>query len=232
MAPPANWKESNKMLQILQEAEKGGYGVVAIIAYNFEPINGFVRAAEKAKSPFITLYKSSHGPLLEWTSHPYRCRCYQQDERPTMLAVEIKLFHSIMVDMSPYEKEENLAKPAALVKYCQEKGIATEAEPGRVEARLEQTRKSVNSRARIVLHGTNGFEPELMEECIATSCSKLIVNRAVLGDYYEHFRKHAPTISQEVDGETTEKVISGNLPLLTLLCQAYFVMRLDLVTCP
>lgn len=42
-------------------------------------------------------------------------------------------FHSIMVDMSHYEKAENLAKTKELVAYCHERGIATEAEPGRIE---------------------------------------------------------------------------------------------------
>ena len=38
-----------------------------------------------------------------------------------------------MVDMSHYEKAENLEKTSNLVRYCQERGIATEAEPGRIE---------------------------------------------------------------------------------------------------
>lgn len=42
-------------------------------------------------------------------------------------------FDSIMVDMSHHEKAENLAKTTELVKYCHERGIATEAEPGRIE---------------------------------------------------------------------------------------------------
>lgn len=42
-------------------------------------------------------------------------------------------FDSIMIDMSHYEKEENLEKTAKWVKYCHERNIATEAEPGRME---------------------------------------------------------------------------------------------------
>lgn len=37
-----------------------------------------------------------------------------------------------MVDMSHYEKEENLEKTARITKYLHAKGIATEAEPGRI----------------------------------------------------------------------------------------------------
>jgi fructose-bisphosphate aldolase class II len=42
-------------------------------------------------------------------------------------------FDSIMVDMSHYEKEQNLKRTACLVQYCHERGISTEAEPGRIE---------------------------------------------------------------------------------------------------
>jgi len=41
-------------------------------------------------------------------------------------------FDSIMVDMSHYEKEENLEKTERITKMLHEKGIATEAEPGRI----------------------------------------------------------------------------------------------------
>src|SRR5258706_7386560 len=53
MAPPADWKLKNRSNQILEAAEQGGYGVIAAIAYNIEQILGFVRAAEKARSPLI-----------------------------------------------------------------------------------------------------------------------------------------------------------------------------------
>lgn len=42
-------------------------------------------------------------------------------------------FDSIMVDMSHHEKEENLRLTKELTAYCHERGIATEAEPGRIE---------------------------------------------------------------------------------------------------
>lgn len=38
-----------------------------------------------------------------------------------------------MVDMSHYDKAENLSKTAELTAYCHARGIATEAEPGRME---------------------------------------------------------------------------------------------------
>jgi fructose-bisphosphate aldolase class II len=42
-------------------------------------------------------------------------------------------FDSIMVDMSHYEKDENLRLTKELTDYCHERRIATEAEPGRIE---------------------------------------------------------------------------------------------------
>ncbi|KAG9574006.1 aldolase, partial [Aureobasidium melanogenum] len=64
---------------------------------------------------------------------------HAQDPEVIKRAAELKkhdgtpMFDSIMVDMSHYEKEENLAKTTELVKLCHSKGIATEAEPGRIE---------------------------------------------------------------------------------------------------
>jgi fructose-bisphosphate aldolase class II len=58
---------------------------------------------------------------------------HAQDEYLIKLAADTLPFDSIMVDMSHYERDENLAKTKALVAYCHERGIATEAEPGRIE---------------------------------------------------------------------------------------------------
>jgi fructose/tagatose bisphosphate aldolase len=146
MAPPLDWKEKNKHLQILKAAEEGQYGVIAAIAYNIEHILGFVRAAETAKSPLIIQFfpwaiTFSDGLLIRTAADAVsRCRIpisihldHAQDEKLIRLASDTLPFDSIMVDMSHYEKEENLAKTKELVKYCHERAIATEAEPGRIE---------------------------------------------------------------------------------------------------
>ena len=44
-----------------------------------------------------------------------------------------KGFDSIMVDMSHHEKAENLRLTKELTTYCHERGLAVEAEPGRIE---------------------------------------------------------------------------------------------------
>lgn len=58
---------------------------------------------------------------------------HAQDEALIKHAADKLPFDSIMVDMSHHERDENLAKTKELVAYCHARGIATEAEPGRIE---------------------------------------------------------------------------------------------------
>lgn len=44
---------------------------------------------------------------------------------------------------------------------------------------------------RLALHGTNGYEPELMQQCVRAGVNKINVNKLVLDDYYSHL--HAMT---------------------------------------
>ena len=72
-----------------------------------------------------------------------------------------KGFDSIMVDMSHYEKAENLRLTKELTVYCHERGIAVEAEPGRIEGGEDG------------LKGTEDLEgmmttPEEVEEFVGT----------------------------------------------------------------
>jgi fructose/tagatose bisphosphate aldolase len=146
MSPPKDWKSNNRSNQILAAVEKGKYGVLAPITYNTEQILGFVRAAEKAKPPLITQFfpwavtYSDGLPVRTATDAISRSKVpialymdHAQDEKLIRHSVDTLPFDSIMVDMSHYEKEKNLTKIAELVKYCQEKSIATEGEPGRIE---------------------------------------------------------------------------------------------------
>jgi fructose-bisphosphate aldolase class II len=59
---------------------------------------------------------------------------HAQDESIIKIAADMpSAFDSIMIDMSHYDKAENLEKTRKWVAYCHERGIATEAEPGRME---------------------------------------------------------------------------------------------------
>ncbi|EXM02287.1 tagatose 1,6-diphosphate aldolase [Fusarium odoratissimum NRRL 54006] len=57
---------------------------------------------------------------------------HAQDVSQIEEVVKTLPFDSIMVDMSHYDHEENLAKTAALTKLCHKRGIAVEAESGRI----------------------------------------------------------------------------------------------------
>lgn len=143
----STWEpQNNKTCQILKAAEDGGYGVVAPIAYNIEHILAFVRAAEAKRSPLIIqvfpwAITFSSGLLIHAAAHAARNASvpiaihldHAQDEAIIRHAADSLPFDSIMVDMSHYEMEENLAKTKELVEYCHARGISTEAEPGRIE---------------------------------------------------------------------------------------------------
>lgn len=140
--PPSG--TSNKTLQILEAAEQHGYGVLAAIAYNVEHITALVRAAESCRSPLILqLFPST---LVQLPSLVYAASAackgasvpislhldHAQDENQIRKVVETMPFDSIMVDMSHHEHHENLQKTQELTKLCHQKGIAVEAESGRI----------------------------------------------------------------------------------------------------
>lgn len=66
---------------------------------------------------------------------------HEQDYERVKYAASLP-FDSIMVDMSHYELEENLRRTKNLTDYCNERGIAVEAEAGRIggEDGLKDTR--------------------------------------------------------------------------------------------
>lgn len=278
MATANDWKATNRHIQILKAAENGKYGVLAAIAYNIEQILGLVRAAEQARSPLIIQFfpwaiKFSDGILIHAAAQAARKASvpisihldHAQDEDIIKLAADTLPFDSIMVDMSHYEKEANLAKTAKWVKYCNERNIATEAEPGRIEggedgvmdtagleatkttpeeveqfvatgvdalapafgnvhgeygprgpqldfARFEKVREQISRRVSVALHGTNGFSPELMRECIKAGATKINVNRAVLDEYYAHLKSTVGTKPYtSVMEEGVEKVVADTV---------------------
>lgn len=55
-----------------------------------------------------------------------------------------------------------------------------------MERRFDNIRGQVNGRVRLALHGTNGYEPDLMKKCIAAGVTKINVNKLALDEYYAH----------------------------------------------
>jgi fructose-bisphosphate aldolase, class II len=135
---------SNGTLSILDAARSGSYGVLAAIAYNIEQLTALVRAAEEARSPLILqLFPSTlkQLPTLAWAASA-ACKAatvpislhvdHAQDEEHIRQIVAELPVDSVMVDMSHHEHEGNLHKTKELAKLCHEKGIAVEAESGRI----------------------------------------------------------------------------------------------------
>ncbi|KAK2807814.1 hypothetical protein FQN50_005357 [Emmonsiellopsis sp. PD_5] len=138
---------NNRALPLLDAAVAGHYAVPGMCCYNLEGILATVRAAERKRSPAMILLfpwaihyadgllvtaaataaRNASVPVTVHMDHA------QTPEIIRKAADMVPTFDSIMVDMSHYEKAENLAKTAELVRYCNERGIATEAEPGRIE---------------------------------------------------------------------------------------------------
>ncbi|THX14598.1 aldolase [Aureobasidium pullulans] len=164
----------NKTKKILEDAEKGCYGIIASIVYNIENIVAVVRAAENKRSPLIIqvfpwAITASDGLLVRAAadaaaraSVPIAIHLdHAQDEALIRHAADNLPFDSIMVDMSHHEKEENLAKTKELVEYCHARGIATEAEPGRLEGGEDGVADTVDLEGVLTT-------PEDVEQFIAT----------------------------------------------------------------
>ncbi|GKT41579.1 putative fructose-bisphosphate aldolase [Colletotrichum spaethianum] len=143
----ATWSEKklqNRSLQILQAATEGKYGVLAAVAYNIEHLTALVRAAEAKKSPMLILLFPStvkQLPTLPWAvaaaiksaKVPLALHLdHAQDEEQIREIAATLPFDSIMVDMSHYDHEDNLAKTKVLTRVCHDHGIAVEAESGRI----------------------------------------------------------------------------------------------------
>ncbi|KAM5349431.1 hypothetical protein ACJ41O_005936 [Fusarium nematophilum] len=138
-------KTKNRALAIMDAAAAGGYGVAALCCYNVEGIIASVRAAEAKRSPVIIqlfpwAIEFADGILLHAAKEaadnaavPVAVHLdHAQSPEIIQRAAELGGFDGIMVDMSHYEKEENLAKTRELAEYLHTRGIIVEAEPGRI----------------------------------------------------------------------------------------------------
>ncbi|KAJ5880988.1 fructose-bisphosphate aldolase [Penicillium subrubescens] len=136
----------NRALRILDHAAENHYGVPAMCCYNVEGILATVRAAEAKRSPAMILLfpwavHYADGILVHAAAEAARNASVpitvhmDHAQTPDIIrrAADLGGFDSIMVDMSHYEKAENLSLTRELVEYCHARGIATEAEPGRIE---------------------------------------------------------------------------------------------------
>ena len=148
--------------------------------YNIESIIATVRAAEAARSPAMVLLfpwaiqyagdalvlaaaEAAHSASVPVALHLDHCQTPELVRR----AADIDGgFDSIMCDMSHYEKEENLRLTAELVEYCHARGIAAEAEPGRIEGGEDGVAETADLEGLLTT-------PEEAEEFVATGIDML-----------------------------------------------------------
>ena len=103
----------------------------------------FPIAIQQSGSLFVNLAaeacKSASAPVALHFDH-------EQDVDGVKYAASLP-FDPIMVDMSHFEKAENLQRTKELTDYCHTRGIATEAEPERIEGGVDGVKNTVDSEA-------------------------------------------------------------------------------------
>ncbi|OQO13983.1 hypothetical protein B0A48_00858 [Cryoendolithus antarcticus] len=149
--------ETNKAKAIVDAAWKGKYAIAAVCCYNLEAIIATVRAAEAKKSPaLIQLFPWSvefaDGLLLHAAAEaaakatvPIAVHMdHAQNPDIIRRSADLGGFDGIMVDMSHYERDENLRLSRELVQYCNARGIITECEPGRINGSEDGIADTIN----------------------------------------------------------------------------------------
>jgi len=134
------------MRQILDEAEKGDYGVGAYNVNNMEQLQAIMWAADETKSPVIlqvskTALKYTDKKLLvamvNVVADTYKDIpvSLHLDHGPSLELVKEVIdlgFTSVMIDASRMTLEENIAITKEVVEYAHPKGVAVQAELGKV----------------------------------------------------------------------------------------------------
>ncbi|OAA65198.1 Ketose-bisphosphate aldolase, class-II [Niveomyces insectorum RCEF 264] len=172
--------EKNRSMAILNAARAGGYAVPAMCCYNLESVIATVRAAEAARSPAMVLLfpwaieyagealvqaaaVAAHSASVPVALHLDHAQTPELVRRAADIA---DAFDSIMCDMSHYDKDDNLRLTRELVAYCHARGIATEAEPGRIEGGEDGVAETADLTAVLTT-------PEQAEEFVATGIEML-----------------------------------------------------------
>lgn len=135
--------------EMLKKAERGGYGVGSFSARNTYLIDAVLRAAEHTESPVIVQISANEFNWFAVTAKEFADRFYQvadnyrveavlhldHTREPAIIKDAIDAgFTSVMIDASQKEFEENTRITREVVEYAHAKGVAVEAELGRIGA--------------------------------------------------------------------------------------------------
>jgi len=137
--------------EILDHANKNGYGVGGFNVSNMEVLQGVIAAAEQEKAP--VMIQTSQG-AIKYAGIDYISMMVRLAAKKTFVPVALHLDHgtdysvimscirngwtSIMIDGSHHELDGNIALTAEVVKMCHAVGISVEAELGRLSGIEDQ----------------------------------------------------------------------------------------------
>jgi len=132
--------------EILQKANKEGYGIGAFNFVNFEMLNAIFNAANEAHSPLII--QASEGAIKYLGIDMVVGMAKVMSKRFSHIPVALHLDHgtsfescknavdagftSVMIDASHHPFKENLFLTSEVVEYAHSKGVSVEAELGRL----------------------------------------------------------------------------------------------------
>lgn len=138
----------NKTIEILTNAMNGGYAVGAFNTFNLEMTQGIVRAARDLNKPCIIQATPSTfryagcqaigrvvRGVIETESDPGLVGFHLDHGKnldDVMCAIEEAKMDSVMIDASLMSLEENIRITTRVVKFAHERGVAVQAELGKV----------------------------------------------------------------------------------------------------
>lgn len=135
--------------EMLKKAERGGYGVGSFSARNTYLIDAVLQAAENTRSPVIVQISANEFNWFCVSAKEFADRFYEVADRYQVEAVlhldhtkELSViqdaveagFTSVMIDASQKEFEENIRITREVTEYAHAKGVAVEAELGKIGA--------------------------------------------------------------------------------------------------
>ena len=135
--------------EMLHSAQEGGYGVGSFSARNTFLIDAVLRAAQAQRSPVIVQISANEFGWFDVTAKEFAERFYavhknyegqavlhlDHTKDPAVIKDAIDAgFMSVMIDASQKGFEENAAITKEVVEYAHARGVAVEAELGRIGA--------------------------------------------------------------------------------------------------
>lgn len=135
--------------EMLRRAQEGGYGVGSFSARNTFLIDAVLKAAQAQRSPVIVQISANEFGWFDVTAEEFAARFYEVHKNyegqavlhldhtkdPAIIKEAIDAgFMSVMIDASQKCFEENAAITKEVVEYAHARGVAVEAELGRIGA--------------------------------------------------------------------------------------------------